>query len=55
MYDDVLYGPSEGVFDDGLCLWDGQDSWACWDNKLTDNELDIICGVYRVATGGPLS
>ena len=40
------------VLEEGLCLWDGNPaSQAYWDDHLTDDEVDLICGVYRVDTG----
>jgi hypothetical protein len=50
-YDDVLYGPLEGIFQDGLCLWDGTSSTAYWDDQLTKNEINLVCGVYNADTG----
>ncbi|KAF8234610.1 hypothetical protein L208DRAFT_1260904 [Tricholoma matsutake] len=40
------------MFEEGLCLWDGNSSSpGYWDDQLTEDEMDIICGVYRVDTG----
>ena len=51
--EEVCTGPSDSVFEDGVCLWDGNESSpAYWDDRLTADELDVICGVYRVDTGG---
>jgi hypothetical protein len=51
-YEDVCNGPSDSVFEDGICLWDGEESsLAYWDDKLSEDEVDLICGVYRVDTG----
>ncbi|KAJ7489196.1 hypothetical protein FB451DRAFT_979116, partial [Mycena latifolia] len=48
----VCCGPSKSVLVNGRCIWDGQHSSpAYWDDALTAEELDIICGVYEVATG----
>ncbi|KAF7335735.1 hypothetical protein MVEN_02229200 [Mycena venus] len=49
--EDALLGPSDTATDDGLCFWDGRESTALWDDQLTPNEIDIICGVYHIATG----
>jgi hypothetical protein len=51
--DDVLasLGPSYEVFSEGVRLWDGTSPTAYWDDALTDQEIDLICGVYEVATG----
>ncbi|KAF7324372.1 hypothetical protein MVEN_02646800 [Mycena venus] len=48
--EDALLGPSDTATDDGLCFWDGRNSTALWDDQLTPNEIDIICGVYHIAT-----
>ncbi|KAJ7120281.1 hypothetical protein C8R44DRAFT_623744 [Mycena epipterygia] len=44
-------GPSHEVFAAGVRLWDGQSSTAYWDDALTDEDIDLICGVYEIATG----
>ncbi|KAJ7882171.1 hypothetical protein B0H13DRAFT_1629592 [Mycena leptocephala] len=49
--EEVLRGPSDDVLIDGICLWDGHSAAAYWDDRLTDEEIDLICGVYHVATG----
>jgi hypothetical protein len=50
--EDVCAGPSDSVFEDGICFWDGKESSvAYWDDKLTEDEIDLICGVYKVDTG----
>ncbi|KAJ6569677.1 hypothetical protein B0H19DRAFT_704037 [Mycena capillaripes] len=48
----VLRGPiaSDSLFASGICLWDGHTTSAYWDDCLTENELDLICGVYHMAT-----
>ncbi|KAJ6491152.1 hypothetical protein C8R45DRAFT_928977 [Mycena sanguinolenta] len=48
--DDVLRGPSADVFEMGVCLWDGRSNHAYWHESLTEHEIDLICGVYYVAT-----
>ncbi|KAJ6620877.1 hypothetical protein B0H10DRAFT_1791071, partial [Mycena sp. CBHHK59/15] len=49
--DDVAcLGPTADVFDTGVRFWDGQSSTAYWDDELTAQEIDLICGVYQVAT-----
>ncbi|KAK7031898.1 hypothetical protein R3P38DRAFT_2774366 [Favolaschia claudopus] len=50
----VLQGPSDDVYDDGACLWDGQSDHAYWYETLSEHEIDVICGVYYVATGKKL-
>lgn len=51
-YSQVYYGPSDAVFDEGFCLSDAKNSsLRYWDDQLTEDDLDIICGVYKIATG----
>ncbi|KAJ7049877.1 hypothetical protein C8F01DRAFT_1001502 [Mycena amicta] len=45
---DAAMGPTEGVYDDGHCLWDGTSQHAYWHEALTPGEIDLACGVYRV-------
>ncbi|KAJ7747093.1 hypothetical protein B0H14DRAFT_3514140 [Mycena olivaceomarginata] len=49
--DDLLRGPSENVYETGVCLWDRESSYAYWYDSLTDREIGILCGVYHVGTG----
>ncbi|KAJ7082216.1 hypothetical protein B0H15DRAFT_785811, partial [Mycena belliarum] len=44
-------GPSREVLTTGVRLWDGCSSAAYWDDNLTDQDIDLICGVYEIATG----
>ncbi|KAJ7821427.1 hypothetical protein B0H14DRAFT_2599192 [Mycena olivaceomarginata] len=44
-------GPTDEVTVDGLCMWDGHSEYAYWDDYLTDQEIDLICGVYHISTG----
>ncbi|KAJ7823324.1 hypothetical protein B0H14DRAFT_2370220 [Mycena olivaceomarginata] len=48
---EVLWGPTDEVTVDGLCMWDGHSEYAYWDDYLTDQEIDLICGVYHISTG----
>ncbi|KAJ7670625.1 hypothetical protein DFH06DRAFT_980815 [Mycena polygramma] len=50
--EDVFRGPSDEALVEGVCLWDGHSRFAYWDDCLTEQEVDLICGVYHVATGG---
>ncbi|KAJ7799779.1 hypothetical protein B0H14DRAFT_2529928 [Mycena olivaceomarginata] len=43
-------GPSDESFEHSVCLWDGQSSTAYWDDALTPDEINLICGVYVVNT-----
>ena len=50
--DDIAcLGPSDEVFESGVRLWDGQRQTVSWDDDLTLEEIDLICGVYHVETG----
>lgn len=50
-FDDVIGGPAE--LDSGLYeRFDGE-LVGGWDDKLTNDELDLICGVYKIFTGEP--
>ncbi|KAJ7670201.1 hypothetical protein B0H17DRAFT_858995, partial [Mycena rosella] len=44
--EEVFRGPSEDVTIDGCCLWDGYSVSAYWADSLTEQEIDLICGVY---------
>jgi hypothetical protein len=43
----VLSGPSGEILD--TTLWIGEQEWC--DDALTEAELDLICGVYKIGTG----
>ena len=45
---DVLIGPTDSVTEDGHSL--NETDYAYWDNSLTSEELELICGVYQVYT-----
>ena len=49
-YHAALGGPSENLSEHGglLSLSSGE---QLWDDELSDAELDLICGVYKVYTG----
>ncbi|KAK7026420.1 hypothetical protein VNI00_015655 [Paramarasmius palmivorus] len=52
--EDIVDGPSESVMmcEDGACFSDGAQSlYGYWDDHLTDDDIDLICGVYNVGTG----
>ncbi|KAJ6559425.1 hypothetical protein DFH09DRAFT_921720 [Mycena vulgaris] len=49
--DEACRGPSDEAFTEGVCLWDGHSTYGYWDDCLTEQEIDLICGVYHVATG----
>ncbi|KAJ7601933.1 hypothetical protein B0H17DRAFT_895254, partial [Mycena rosella] len=45
--DQVFRGPSADVHrpENGICLWDERAATAYWDDRLSDHEIDLICGV----------
>ena len=48
-YEDIYHGSSDP---NGVCLTDGKHpDFRLWDECLTEDEQDLICGVYRVDTG----
>ncbi|KAJ7691084.1 hypothetical protein B0H14DRAFT_2420214 [Mycena olivaceomarginata] len=49
--EEVCRGPTDDVTIDGTCLWDGVSASAYWDDSLTEQEMDLICGVYHISTG----
>ncbi|KAJ7437317.1 hypothetical protein FB451DRAFT_1061024 [Mycena latifolia] len=49
--EEVLRGPSDDALLNGICLWDGHSVSAYWDDCLSQQEIDLICGVYHIATG----
>ncbi|KAJ7493943.1 hypothetical protein FB451DRAFT_1020274 [Mycena latifolia] len=49
--DDFFRGFSDNIYDVGDCLWDGTSQYAYWHNRLSEHEIDLLCGVYHVATG----
>ncbi|KAJ7677978.1 hypothetical protein DFH06DRAFT_976014 [Mycena polygramma] len=50
----VCSGSTEKAYLDGLCVqWDGHPtSPAYWDDALTSQEVDSVCGVYEIETDG---
>jgi len=51
-FEDVGHGPSDDVLQFGHCQKSsGDPSLGYWDDELTVEEIDLICGVYRVDTG----
>ncbi|KAJ6487069.1 hypothetical protein C8R47DRAFT_979243 [Mycena vitilis] len=49
--DDGLIGPIPDVEQHGVCFWDGHSAQAYRDEALTTDEIELICGVYHIATG----
>ncbi|KAF7365943.1 hypothetical protein MVEN_00469700 [Mycena venus] len=50
-FEDALLGPSDDVTYHGVHLINKRFDETYWDDQLTADELDLICGVYHVATG----
>jgi hypothetical protein len=46
---DALAGPSQHVLDYGTCVH--TEDGDLWDDDLSEDELNLICGVYKVFTG----
>jgi hypothetical protein len=51
----VSDGPSEEVFTHGTCITNLRTSDVLWDDELSEEEKDLMCGVYRVFTGESFS
>jgi hypothetical protein len=51
----VSDGPSEEVFTHSTCITNLQTSDVLWDDKLSEEEKDLMCGVYQVFTGESFS
>ncbi|KAK0496587.1 hypothetical protein EDD18DRAFT_1105693 [Armillaria luteobubalina] len=50
--DEVYLGPSADVLKSGICfVTDGESTPIFLDNALTDNEIDLLCSIYKVETG----
>ncbi|KAK0185699.1 hypothetical protein F5146DRAFT_937387, partial [Armillaria mellea] len=50
--DEVYPGPSHDIFKTGLSfVADGEMAPTFWDDALTDDEINLLCGVYKVDTG----
>ena len=47
----VTNGPSQEVFSHGSHIEDPQTLNVLWDDQLSEEEKDLMCGVYRVFTG----
>ncbi|KAJ7900399.1 hypothetical protein B0H14DRAFT_3423758 [Mycena olivaceomarginata] len=49
--DDFFRGFDDEIYDVGDCLWDRTSKHAYWYDRLSDHEIDLLCGVYHVGTG----
>ncbi|KAJ7106728.1 hypothetical protein C8R44DRAFT_885992 [Mycena epipterygia] len=49
--DNFFRGFNEDIYEVGDCLWDESSGHAYWHEKLSDHEIDLLCGVYHVGTG----
>lgn len=47
----VIAGPSNEVFATSRPKYFDGDEARYWDDELIDDEIDIICGVYKIDTG----
>jgi hypothetical protein len=47
----VKNGPSQEVFTHGISVTNPQTSNILWDDELSEEEMDLICGVCQVFTG----
>ena len=45
----VLMGPSQDIFSEGSFL-SSADGYL-WDDTLLEDDLEVVCGVYKVYTG----
>ncbi|KAJ6601700.1 hypothetical protein DFH09DRAFT_900336, partial [Mycena vulgaris] len=43
--------PSEDILKAGVCVSSEDEEGALWHEALTEDEIDLICGVYTVETG----
>jgi hypothetical protein len=51
-FNNICNRPSDHVFWDGTVLFNERSpSSGYWDDSLTPDELDIICSIYKIATG----
>jgi hypothetical protein len=50
-YDTVCLGPSDNAEYDGLQISHRSQSLAFFDDQLTADDVNVICGVYKVDTG----
>jgi hypothetical protein len=49
--EDFFRGFDEEIYIVGDCLWDRTSEHAYWHDRLSDREIDLLCGVYHLATG----
>jgi hypothetical protein len=47
----VLEGPSEEALVCGTCLASVNEGDSLWDDELSESNMDLICGIYKYATG----
>ena len=49
---DVVYGAGRDVLTNGHCYLENDSLMTpAWDHSLTEDDIDVICGVYYVETG----
>ncbi|KAJ7686621.1 hypothetical protein B0H14DRAFT_3534439 [Mycena olivaceomarginata] len=49
--EDLLHNLDHGIPEFADCLWNRQSSHAYWFQGLTPSEIELLCGVYHIATG----
>ncbi|ESK85127.1 hypothetical protein Moror_3595 [Moniliophthora roreri MCA 2997] len=50
----ICRGSTENVIAAGgldECLYSNRDSEGYWDDQLTEDEVNLICGMYEITTG----
>ncbi|KAJ6482490.1 hypothetical protein C8R45DRAFT_904713 [Mycena sanguinolenta] len=50
----VCRRPTKNIDFDGCCIWDGSPTSPVWEDSFTQQEDDIICGLYEVETADNL-
>jgi hypothetical protein len=49
--EDLLHNLDHGIPEFADCLWNRQSSHAYWFQGLTPSKIELLCGVYHIATG----
>ncbi|KAJ7880099.1 hypothetical protein B0H13DRAFT_2345794 [Mycena leptocephala] len=49
--DNFFHQFDDEIYNVGDCLWDGTSQHAYWYDRLSDSEIDLLCGVYHLSTG----
>ncbi|KAJ7798550.1 hypothetical protein B0H14DRAFT_2617811 [Mycena olivaceomarginata] len=48
--DDFFRGFDDDIYDVSDCLWDEMSKHMYWYDRLSDHEVDLLCGIYHVGT-----